>query len=226
MSQNGIHTAKHSGRGAFVLFEGVDRCGKTTQSQRLVQHLKGKGIDAELWRFPDRFTAIGRMIDSYLTGKTDTDDAAVHLLFSANRWEKREAMLAALRAGRTLIVDRYAYSGAAFTAAKNLPGLDLEWCKAPDKGLPAPDAVIYLAMTPEAAALRGGYGNERYEKEEMQREVAKQFQLLADDRWHTVDAAQTIERVEAEVRKIAEDAVACCSGGVPLRVLWAGDRSL
>lgn len=29
------------------------------------------------------------MIDSYLTGKTETDDAAVHLLFSANRWEKR-----------------------------------------------------------------------------------------------------------------------------------------
>ncbi len=46
-------------------------------------------VEAELWRFPDRFTAIGRMIDSYLTGKTDTDDAAVHLLFSANRWEKR-----------------------------------------------------------------------------------------------------------------------------------------
>lgn len=36
--------------------------------------------------------------------------------------------------------------------------------QAPDRGLPAPDAVIYLAMTPEAAALRGGYGSERYEK--------------------------------------------------------------
>ena len=41
----------------------------------------------------------------------------------------REAMLAALRQGRTLVVDRYAFSGAAFTAAKRLPGLDLEWCK-------------------------------------------------------------------------------------------------
>lgn len=33
-----------TGRGAFILFEGVDRCGKTTQSQRLVQHLKNKGV--------------------------------------------------------------------------------------------------------------------------------------------------------------------------------------
>ena len=38
-------------------------------------------------------------------------------------------MLAALSAGQTLVVDRYAYSGAAFTAAKGIPGLDLEWCK-------------------------------------------------------------------------------------------------
>ena len=38
-------------------------------------------------------------------------------------------MLAALSAGQTLVVDRYAYSGAAFTAAKSIPGLDLEWCK-------------------------------------------------------------------------------------------------
>jgi dTMP kinase len=38
-------------------------------------------------------------------------------------------MLAALRQGRTLVVDRYAFSGAAFTAAKAIPGLDLDWCK-------------------------------------------------------------------------------------------------
>ena len=47
--------------------------------------------DAELWKFPDRQTAIGQMINAYLQGKTETDDAAVHLLFSANRWEKRQA---------------------------------------------------------------------------------------------------------------------------------------
>lgn len=41
--------------------------------------------------------------------------------------------------------------------------------QAPDKGLPAPDAVIYLAMKPEAAALRAGYGNERYEKVHLNR---------------------------------------------------------
>lgn len=48
-------------------------------------------VEAELWRFPDRTTAIGQMIDAYLTCKAEADDAAMHLLFSANRWEKRWA---------------------------------------------------------------------------------------------------------------------------------------
>ena len=55
----------------------------------LVEHLQAAGVAAELWRFPDRTTAIGKMINSYLTSQADIDDAAVHLLFSANRWEKR-----------------------------------------------------------------------------------------------------------------------------------------
>ena len=50
-------------------------------------------------------------------------------LSSDERAKCRERMLAALSAGQTLVVDRYAYSGAAFTAAKAVPGLDLEWCK-------------------------------------------------------------------------------------------------
>ena len=41
----------------------------------------------------------------------------------------RETLLSKLRQGVTLVVDRYAFSGAVFTAAKGLPGLDLEWAK-------------------------------------------------------------------------------------------------
>ena len=79
-------------RGAFILFEGVDRCGKTTQSTKLVEALKSSGVNAELWRYPDRTTSMGQMINSYLQSKTEMDDGAIHLLFAANRWEKRAAM--------------------------------------------------------------------------------------------------------------------------------------
>lgn len=46
-------------------------------------------MEVELWNFPDRSTQIGHMIDAYLRSSTQLDDAAIHLLFSANRWEKK-----------------------------------------------------------------------------------------------------------------------------------------
>ena len=71
--------ASLAARGAFILFEGVDRCGKTTQCARLVEALKAAGVEAELWRYPDRTTAMGQMINSYLQSKCEMDDGkALH----------------------------------------------------------------------------------------------------------------------------------------------------
>ena len=142
-------------------------------------------MDAELWRYPDRTTAMGKMIDAYLQSKTDMDDGAIHLLFSANRWEKRQAMEAKLESGTTLVVDRYSYSGVAFTAAKGVPGLDLEWCKAPERGLLRPDCVLYLNMPVDQAEKRGGFGEERYETTELQKNVRANFEALTEDWWTT-----------------------------------------
>jgi dTMP kinase len=85
----------------------------------------------------------------------------------------RSALLKALASGTTVVVDRYAYSGVAYSAAKDIPGMDLEWCKAPDKGLPAPDKVFYLQLDQAEAAARGGYGEERYEKQAFQEKVSR-----------------------------------------------------
>lgn len=76
-------------RGALVVLEGLDRSGKSSQCSRLVSFLEGQGISAELWRFPDRTTNVGQMISAYLTNTSQLDDHTIHLLFSANRWEKR-----------------------------------------------------------------------------------------------------------------------------------------
>ncbi len=212
--------ASKAARGAFILFEGVDRCGKTTQSMRLVDTLKAAGVKAELWRYPDRTTSMGTMINSYLQSKTEMDDGAIHLLFAANRWEKKLAMEKALEDGVTLVVDRYSYSGVAFTAAKKIPGLDLEWCKSPEKGLVAPDCVLYLNMPLEAAKQRGGFGEERYETDALQTEVRTQFDLLTEPWWQVVDANRTVEEVAEECLKVANAAVEKCTKGEALKRLW------
>ena len=68
----------------------------------------------------DRTTEIGKMINSYLQNGKEVDDHAIHLLFSANRWEQSAEILDSLNNGITLVVDRYAYSGAAFSGAKKV----------------------------------------------------------------------------------------------------------
>ena len=82
-----------SKRGALIVLEGLDRSGKTSQSSKLLTYLEGLGHSAELWRFPDRSTNVGQMISMYLSNKSQLDDHTIHLLFSANRWEKRFVML-------------------------------------------------------------------------------------------------------------------------------------
>ena len=113
-------------RGAFILFEGVDRCGKTTQCTRLLEWLRSSMGEekVEFMRFPDRTTSIGTTINSYLTNAQEMDDRAIHLLFAANRWEAAANIRQKLAAGVTIVCDRYSYSGVAFTSAK--PGMDLD----------------------------------------------------------------------------------------------------
>eukprot|EP00239_Pterosperma_sp_CCMP1384_P007212 CAMPEP_0197848984 /NCGR_PEP_ID=MMETSP1438-20131217/10576_1 /TAXON_ID=1461541 /ORGANISM="Pterosperma sp., Strain CCMP1384" /LENGTH=216 /DNA_ID=CAMNT_0043461473 /DNA_START=121 /DNA_END=771 /DNA_ORIENTATION=- len=208
-------------RGAFIVFEGGDRSGKSTQCARLLDALKAKDIPAELWRYPDRTTETGKMINSYLSNQSELDDFAVHLLFAANRWEKRSLMEKTLNEGTTLVVDRYSYSGVAFTSAKKTPGLDLEWCKAPEKGLIAPDVVLYLQVPVDVAAKRGGYGEERYEKAEFQKTVGEQFEQLKDDKWHVIDASADLDTVTEQVQAKALQVVGeCMAGKVEQTNLW------
>ncbi|KAK4819705.1 hypothetical protein QYF61_010799 [Mycteria americana] len=181
-------------RGALIVLEGVDRAGKSTQGRRLVEALRAAGYRADLLRFPgmgptdarsergggERTTEIGRLISSYLVKEKNLEDHTVHLLFSANRWEHVPLMKEKLHQGITLVVDRYAFSGVAFTSAKE--NFCLEWCKQPDIGLPKPDLILFLQLSPEEAAERGNFGNERYENSSFQEKVLQSFYHLMKDK--------------------------------------------
>lgn len=118
-----------------------------------------------------------------------------------------------LDSGTTIICDRYAFSGIAFSASKALldkaspstsSPLTYEWCRAPDVSLPAPDLTLFLDISPEQAAKqREGYGEERYEKLEMQACVREVFgrigKEMGTEKWVTIDAGRTREEVEKEI---------------------------
>mmetsp|Transcript_25414 Transcript_25414/g.101282 ORF Transcript_25414/g.101282 Transcript_25414/m.101282 type:complete len:254 (-) Transcript_25414:201-962(-) len=203
-------------RGVFVVFEGVDRSGKSTQCARLVAALEQRKRTARLVRFPERSTAVGALIDKYLRKETELDDRAVHLLFSANRWEAAADIRRDLARGVDVVCDRYAYSGVAFSAAKGLPGLDLAWCKAPDAGLPEPDVVIYLVLANGEAERRGGYGDERYERRDVQARVRAIFDEL---RQEAADKVGVVDEQQA-----ATECAADPSGSTPPHATKSGAR--
>ncbi|KAK7090498.1 hypothetical protein V1264_010286 [Littorina saxatilis] len=184
-------------RGAFIVFEGCDKSGKSTQCSLLVERLNRDGISAQLLKFPDRTTTIGKMIDSYLQQSCQLEDHSIHLLFAANRWEAMPKMNELLNSGVTLVVDRYSFSGVAFSSAK--PELSMEWCREPERGLLRPDRVFYLTVGAEVASQRGDFGAERYEKKDFQAKVATMFDKLKDDSWTVINADKAVTELSNEI---------------------------
>ena len=171
-------------RGLFVVFEGNDCVGKTTQAKKLVEYLCQHGKSTEFISFPDRTTEIGSLINKYLVGEKQINDKSIHLLFTANRWERYNEMLSKLQSGKNLIVDRYSFSGVAYSAAK--PGMNMDWCKAPESGLLKPDCVIFLASSVDVLERRQCFGKEVYEKSDFQDAVKNIYSLL-NDNWNVCD---------------------------------------
>ncbi|KYK60852.1 Thymidylate kinase [Drechmeria coniospora] len=211
-------------RGTFVVLEGLDRSGKSTQVKLLEERFVSEGRPVKVMRFPgqslplrsrarrrsasrrdpcshgrpraaDRTTPIGQMIDSYLRSAVKMDDHVIHLLFSANRWEAAADIHALLASGTSVVCDRFYHSGIVYSAAKQNPSLSLSWARAPEQGLPRPDAVLFLDLDEQTAKTRGGWGGEVYEKAEMQKRVKELFWELSmggTDR-HRGPLAQTLE---------------------------------
>ena len=172
-----------SQRGMIIVLEGLDRVGKTTQAQKLVQSLRNQGKNTELIRFPDRSTMTGNLINQYLSGQTKLNDHVIHLLFTANRWEKFDQMMEMLKAGTTLVIDRYSYSGVAYTSAK---GLDFDWCCSPEKGLIKPDCVLFLTTDINESCKREDFGQEIYDRKEFQKSVHQAYEKLIDKTYWNV----------------------------------------
>ncbi len=216
-------------RGCFVVLEGLDKSGKTTQVGRLKEILSREDPDKYVFiNFPDRTTAIGKKINDYLSNQSEISDLdakawELHVLFSENRREFESKIIQTLKQGKTIVCDRYAHSGVAYSSAK---GLNFERCMFTDRGLPSPDLVVYLDIAPEVAQTRGNYGEERYEKLEFQQKVADAFLVMMQKQvqtqspeWYILNATRNpLDLTRDIVSKIKE--VEQKVSGTEIHRLW------
>ena len=184
----------------FVVLEGCDGTGKTTQTEKLVEVFKSKGYNVKMMRFPDRETPIGQTISSYLRGSTRLSTNMQHLLFVCNRWEKIDDLERGVSPDDKVLLfcDRYCYSGAAYSSAKGLP---MDWCLGVEMGLPPADLILQLDMDPGGCldrASKRGDEKELHDSIAFQETIRKNYATLKEfvdeqmtnSPWHVVDASK------------------------------------
>uniref|UniRef100_A0A183D4B5 Thymidylate_kin domain-containing protein n=1 Tax=Gongylonema pulchrum TaxID=637853 RepID=A0A183D4B5_9BILA len=150
---------------------------------------------------------LGRFIDRYLKKEVEMDPREAHLVFAANRQGLMSTMKEKLRSGTHLIVDRYAYSGIAYTLAKGDDSITMNWAKLADFGELKPDCVVFLDLPQEKAQRRSGFGDERFETDDFQEKVYGVMKTLAaDDKelWKVVDASPSVDEVAECIWKLIE----------------------
>jgi len=210
--------AKKVRRGRFIVFEGIDGAGTTTQMERLVGWLRRRGELAEPTAEPTT-GPIGTMIRQILGGRlvskpsggtpSGVDRATIALLFAADRIDHLQNEIEPhLAAGRHVICDRYVLSSMAYQGVD----VDLKFVRAINVKAPAPDLTLFIKVSPEVAMQRIATSRpdrDLFETLPFQRKVAEGYEAAANAYREgpivTLDGEASIDRVTAEVQRVVEE---------------------
>lgn len=190
-------------KGKIIVFEGIDKAGKTTQAKLLEKELGSKCVRID---FPDYTTPVGKEIKQFLDGKRNYPDEVKMMLLSANRWEKKGEIEKMVGKGTTVIMNRYYQSNLVYGISK---GLKLDWLLSLDKGLPKADLVIVIDIRPHTLVSRSKNVVDTFEKDlELIRRVKKNYKILANKfNWRTVEGEKSVDEVHNQVLRIVRKIV-------------------
>ena len=202
-------------RGRFIVFEGIDGAGKTTQIELLTKRLQEQGRRIYRTAEPTESVSGGLLRDalSGISKRTPTELASLFVLdrifHNTNPVNGIEKMLSE---GFDVICDRYYYSSLAYQGSETSE----QWVRDMNLNCPdirRPDICIFLDLTPQQSMERIGKGRvtvEIYENEERLTRVRDQFFRALDslkdtDRICVVNAARSIEEIHGEIFALVEE---------------------
>jgi dTMP kinase len=198
--------------GLFVVFEGGEGAGKSTQVRALADRLRAQGQEVVVTREPGA-TDVGRRIRGLVldrgTGDTPLSPRAEALLYAADRAQHVATVVRpALARGAVVVSDRYVDSSLAYQGAgRTLPVDEVSWLSSWATGGLKPDLVVLLDVDPATGLARvdaRGAGADRLESEalDFHERVRQAFlDLAADDprRYLVLDASRPAEEITALV---------------------------
>lgn len=178
--------------GRFIVLEGIDGSGTTTQAARLVASLRSAGREVVGTREPSD-GPLGAVLRQALTRRlVGLSDRALALLFAADRLDHLASLVEpALAEGKVVVSDRYVLSSLAYQGMR----MPLSWVEGLNAAARPADLTLYLAVDPRTAARRRqgrGGAAELFDADEVQRAVARAYARVV--RKHA--RAQRVVRVD------------------------------
>ena len=201
-----------TGRPRFIVLEGIDGSGTTTQLTRLTAYLGGLGRRVHATREPSD-GPVGRLVREILLGGhrgpdgAEVDGRAMALLFAADRRDHlRREIEPALASGIDVVTDRYLLSSLAYQAEE----AERDWVAGLARAVRPPDLTLLLDVPVSVAAARrraAGRSTERYDEDGFQARVAANYRRLAsgDPGVVVLDGSGTVDAVaDAIAREVGK----------------------
>ena len=191
--------------GVLVNLEGIDGCGKSTQSKLLLEKLEGEGEKVIILKEPTK-RPHGQKLWDVLHGKRKATNEEILELFVLDRIQHvEEKIQPALDDGTVILMDRYYYSSMAYQVAG---GIDVEDIRKKHAFAPKPDVVLIFDL-PVSVALervKGHSDADEFEKEEHLEKVRVAYLDLENDPLvRIVDATRTPEEIFEDVWRLVSE---------------------
>ena len=200
-------------KGRFIVFEGIDGAGKSTQIEKLRQKLIGEGRKVFITAEPTQSVTGGILRDA-LSGNYKRSASELAAMFLSDRVfhnvNENIGINQALEKGFDVISDRYYYSSFAYQGLES----DIDWVINMNLNCPdirRPDLCIFLDLDAEKSKSRIDSNRatvEIFEKEEILSKIRNKFfdvfKRLPEENIHIVDASGSVDEVAQKISKVVD----------------------
>ena len=189
----------------LIDLEGIDGCGKSTQSKFLMKKFEENNEKTIILKEPTS-GKYGKKLWEMLSGKREATTEQILDLFVMDRKEHVDDKInPALKEGKIVLMDRYYYSTMAYQAAA---GIDVNRIRKDNEFAPKPDIVLIFDLPADLAMKRvkGHSVADVFEKEEHLEKVRAAYLNLRDDPLvRIIDSTRTPEEIFEEVWKLVSE---------------------
>ena len=199
----------NSNKGIFIVFEGIDGSGKSTQIKLL--HNRLKNDDHRVYStFEPTDGPIGLLIRQMLTGEVETDQRTIASLFAADRTDhlvnQKNGIKTKVDGGEIVLCDRYYFSSYAYHAQH----IEMDWvinANALNSDILRPDVTLFIDVDPRTCFDRLKSSRtqlEMYEKIDIMEKVREHYfeafeKLKSRESILVVDGNSSAEKVEQRI---------------------------